>query len=620
MTTQLTRKVNAHSNLGTLQQGDVVLGERTSGTTGLFTVPNLAGGGVSDGDYGDITVSGSNTIWTIDNGTVTLAKMANMATASVIYRTTAGTGVPEVNSLATLKTDLGLTGTNSGDQTITLTGDVTGSGTGSFVATIANDAVTYAKIQNVSATDKLLGRSSALAGDVEEITCTAAGRALIDDATAADQRTTLGLGTLATQSGTFVDWTNATSNIYTTGKISAGTENETTVIIGATTYNAQISAHVESATDFDYVAHRHSNTASAAATYLMARSRGTGTVESVVVTGDRIGEIAAIGHDGTDYAFGARIQFDSTGTIGADSIPTNITFKVAPDGGGAPATAMTINANKNVDFTNGVDVTGSVTATTSVSIGGNATAAGYIDLLEDSDNGANKITITAPASVASDKTITLPDTTGTVALTANKLSAFAATTSAELAGVISDETGSGALVFATSPTLVTPALGTPASGVLTNCTGLLGTGISTGSYINIQRGTSDQSITNGVQTKIQLNNELTDTDGTFDSTTNYRHTPTKAGKWLYVFGVWMDLSLAGAQVEVDIFKNGTLAAGAAVAGGSAVADSFLPGVTVLDMNGSTDYVEVYVYHDDTAARNCKVGAYTCLRGILLSTN
>ena len=51
------------------------------------------------------------------------------------------------------------------------------------------------------------------------------------------------------------------------------------------------------------------------------------------------------------------------------------------------------------------------------------------------------------------------------------LAQFAATTSAQLAGVISDETGSGALVFGTSPTLVTPALGTPASGVLTNCTG-----------------------------------------------------------------------------------------------------------------------------------------------------
>lgn len=45
------------------------------------------------------------------------------------------------------------------------------------------------------------------------------------------------------------------------------------------------------------------------------------------------------------------------------------------------------------------------------------------------------------------------------ALVANPLSQFATTTSAQLAGVISDETGSGALVFATSPTLVTPVLG-----------------------------------------------------------------------------------------------------------------------------------------------------------------
>lgn len=60
-------------------------------------------------------------------------------------------------------------------------------------ARIANDSITYAKLQNVSATDRLLGRSSAGAGDVEEITCTAFGRSLIDDADAATARTTLGL-------------------------------------------------------------------------------------------------------------------------------------------------------------------------------------------------------------------------------------------------------------------------------------------------------------------------------------------------------------------------------------------------------------------------------------------
>jgi len=48
---------------------------------------------------------------------------------------------------------------------------------------------------------------------------------------------------------------------------------------------------------------------------------------------------------------------------------------------------------------------------------------------------------------------------------------FAATTSAELAAVLSNETGTGNVVFSTSPTLVTPALGTPSAIVLTNATG-----------------------------------------------------------------------------------------------------------------------------------------------------
>ncbi|MFV8343965.1 beta strand repeat-containing protein [Flavobacterium sp. XS2P39] len=57
------------------------------------------------------------------------------------------------------------------------------------------------------------------------------------------------------------------------------------------------------------------------------------------------------------------------------------------------------------------------------------------------------------------------------ALTTNPISQFAATTSAQLAGVLSDETGTGNAVFSASPTLVTPNLGTPSTLVGTNITG-----------------------------------------------------------------------------------------------------------------------------------------------------
>jgi len=107
--------------------------------------------------------------------------------------------------------------------------------------------------------------------------------------------------------------------------------------------------------------------------------------------------------------------------------------------------------------------------------------------------------IITPATLSADRTLTLPDATGTVALTSNNLSVFAATTSSQLAGVISDETGSGALVFATSPTLVTPLLGTPTSGNLSNCTNIP-MGQATGTLAVANGGTGITSFGTGIAT------------------------------------------------------------------------------------------------------------------------
>jgi hypothetical protein len=79
------------------------------------------------------------------------------------------------------------------------------------------------------------------------------------------------------------------------------------------------------------------------------------------------------------------------------------------------------------------------------------------------------ITGTAAGLTAGNVT-TNANLTGAITSTGNAtlLGSFS---SANLAGALTDETGTGSAVFANSPTLVTPALGTPASGVVTNLTG-----------------------------------------------------------------------------------------------------------------------------------------------------
>lgn len=203
--------------------------KQAAGTAGIVYVK--VDNGLELGELHDVLVTGATAGQFLQLAADGLWKPRTFIATDISNSTAAGRALLTAADAAAQRTSLGLgslatqsgsfsgtsSGTNTGDQTITLTGDVTGSGTGSFAATIAADAVTYAKIQNVSATDRLLGRSSAGAGDVEEITCTAAGRAILDDADAAAQRTTLGLGTAATAaSGDFLPST------FTAGTITYG--------------------------------------------------------------------------------------------------------------------------------------------------------------------------------------------------------------------------------------------------------------------------------------------------------------------------------------------------------------------------------------------------------------
>jgi hypothetical protein len=102
-----------NSSLGAWEGGSPAITKELLGVTGTNT------GDQTITLTGDVTGTGTGTFAaTIANSAVSLTKMANVATGTVFYRKTAGSGAPEVQTLSTLKTDLGLSGTNSGDQNL----------------------------------------------------------------------------------------------------------------------------------------------------------------------------------------------------------------------------------------------------------------------------------------------------------------------------------------------------------------------------------------------------------------------------------------------------------------------------------------------------------------------
>jgi len=126
-------------------------------------------------------------------------------------------GCLDVQYDVTVGRDLAVVGTGTiNGNTIWHAGN-DGAGSGSDADKLDGQEGSYYKRDNVSATDKLLGRSSAGAGAIEEIPCTAAARSILDDATVSAMRTTLGvpLGTVLVSAQMSTDHLNLTSGTYT---------------------------------------------------------------------------------------------------------------------------------------------------------------------------------------------------------------------------------------------------------------------------------------------------------------------------------------------------------------------------------------------------------------------
>ena len=146
-------------------------------SSGAYGVRAAVGGGVAYIDnqkpgtgYGyDITYrTGRSHIFQCSTASDLSASVQDVATVNTV-------GLTVIGKVAAsgLVTGSNLSGTNSGDQTISLTGDVTGSGTGSFAATIGANKVTNAMLVQV-ATGTFQGRVSAATGNVETLTGTQA--------------------------------------------------------------------------------------------------------------------------------------------------------------------------------------------------------------------------------------------------------------------------------------------------------------------------------------------------------------------------------------------------------------------------------------------------------------
>ena len=115
---------------------------------------------------------------------------------------------------------------------------------------------------------------------------------------------------------------------------------------------------------------------------------------------------------------------------------------------------------------------------------------------------------------------------------------------------------------------------------------------------------SAQAVSDNTITKVEFNSEVFDTKGSFDSSTNYRWTPQTAGKYYICAGVGMTAYGVDQlnQASVYIYKNGSNDMHHRITTATNYLYWLTPVVSsVLDMNGSSDYVEIMGLSDFISA-------------------
>ena len=190
---------------------------------------------------------------------------------------------------------------------------------------------------------------------------------------------------------------------------------------------------------------------STTAQYMVIRITGTQTVTKVI-TGPSYSKLYMVDHAGATSA----VTFKAAGQTGV-SIAVGEKCFVYYNGTDYVKVASSVVATGTVTSVGG---TGTVNG---ISLSGTVTTSGDLTLGGTLSNVSLTTQVTGTLPVANGGT-------GITSLGAGVATFLGTPSSANLATAVTDETGSGALVFATSPTLVTPLLGTPTSGVLSSCT------------------------------------------------------------------------------------------------------------------------------------------------------